>query len=139
MTKRRPDTGSRPRNGASSPPNRFAHPAEQTFAQLLDYYGVEWQYEPRSFALAWDEAGNVTEAFTPDFYLPQSDQFIELTTLRPKLITLKNRKLRRLKELYPEINIKLLRRQELRGLMIKYGLAEQAARLTGTEAQPEAG
>ncbi len=53
-------------------------------------------------------------AFTPDFYLPQQDLFIELTTLRPSLATIKNRKLRLMSELYPDIHIKLLKRRELR-------------------------
>lgn len=111
------------------------HPLEETFARILDFYGLEWEYEPRTFPLAWDEAGQVTEAFAPDFYLPQQDLYIELTTLRPKLSTHKNWKLRKMKELYPEINIKLFKRQELRTLMVKYGLADEVDRLQGTEAQ----
>ena len=113
----------------------FAHNIEEEFARILDYYGIEWLYEPRTFALAWDEQGNVTQAFAPDFYLPGEDLYVELTTMRPKLITRKNRKLRRLKELYPEINVKLFRRQDLRDLLIEYGLDEQAAAIIGTEAQ----
>ena len=113
----------------------FAHPAEETFAKILDFYGIEWQYEPRTFDLDWDEQGNVTTAFTPDFYLPQQDLYVELTTLRPKLSTHKNRKLRRIKELYPEINIKLYKRKEMRDLMIKYGLVKEAQRIQGTQAQ----
>lgn len=116
----------------------FAHPAEETFAKILDFYGIEWQYEPRTFDLEWDADGNVTTAFTPDFYLPQQDLYVELTTLRPKLSTHKNRKLRRIKELYPEINIKLYKRKEMRDLMIKYGLMKEAQRIQGTQAQGEA-
>lgn len=116
----------------------FAHPAEETFAKILDFYGIEWQYEPRTFDLEWDEDGNVTTAFTPDFYLPQQDLYVELTTLRPKLSTHKNRKLRQIKELYPEINIKLYKRKEMRDLMIKYGLVKEARRIQGTQAQEEA-
>jgi hypothetical protein len=40
-----------------------------------------------------------------------------------------------MKELYPEINVKLFRRQDLRDLLIEYGLDEQAAAIIGTEAQ----
>jgi hypothetical protein len=116
----------------------FAHPAEETFAKILNFYGIEWQYEPHTFDLEWDEDGNVTTAFTPDFYLPQQDLYVELTTLRPKLSTHKNRKLRRIKELYPEINIKLYKRKEMRDLMIKYGLMKEAQRIQGTQAQEEA-
>lgn len=113
----------------------FAHPIEEEFARILDYYGVEWQYEPRTFVLARDDQQRITEAFTPDFYLPQEDLYVELTTMRPKLITKKNRKLRRLQELYPDVNIKLFKRQELRNMMIKYGLDEQVVAIIGTDAQ----
>ncbi len=114
---------------------RFSHPAEEAFARILDFYGIEWEYEPRTFPLEWDAAGNVVEAFAPDFYLPQQDLYVELTTLRPQLSTRKNRKMRRMKELYPDINIKLFKRREMRDLMIKYGLEQEAARVRGTDAQ----
>ncbi|HWQ83631.1 MAG TPA: hypothetical protein VN363_03640 [Anaerolineales bacterium] len=113
----------------------FAHPVEEEFARILDYYGIEWEYEPRTFPLEWDEQGNVTVAFTPDFYFTQQDLYVELTTLRPSLATFKNRKLRRMQELYPEIHIKLFKRREMRNLMVKYGLQQEAARIKGTGAQ----
>ncbi|GAB4526398.1 MAG: hypothetical protein Fur0018_11650 [Anaerolineales bacterium] len=114
---------------------KFVHPAEEVFARILDFYGIAWEYEPRTFPLAWDEAGNVTEAFAPDFYLPEQNLYVELTTLRPQLSTRKNRKLKRLQELYPDVNIKLFKRRELRNMMLKYGLTEDAAAIAGTDAQ----
>ncbi len=102
----------------------FSHPSEQEFARILDFYQIPWQYEPRAFALAWDENGNVTEAFTPDFYLPEQDLYIEITTMEQHLITRKHRKLRRLRELYPEVKIKLINRNAFKQLMFKYGLDE---------------
>ncbi|RIK50209.1 MAG: hypothetical protein DCC57_12160 [Chloroflexi bacterium] len=113
----------------------FSHPAEEIFARILDYYGVEWEYEPRTFPLEWDDEGNVTVAFAPDFYLPQQDLYVELTTLRPQLIRHKNRKMRRMSELYPEVKIKLLKRQDLRNMMVKFGLDQEAGLLVGGEAQ----
>ncbi|GAP15055.1 hypothetical protein LARV_02835 [Longilinea arvoryzae] len=113
----------------------FAGPIEETFAKILDFYGIEWVYEPSSFPLVRDEQGRVVEAFTPDFYLPQQNLYIELTTLRPHLATYKNRRMRLMRELYPEIHIKLLKRRELRDMMIKYGLAEEAIPIMGTKAQ----
>ncbi len=113
----------------------FAHPTEAAFARILDYYGVEWQYEPRLFVLERDEEGRVSEAFSPDFYLPMEDLYVELTTVRPSQITVKNRKIRRLRELYPEVNVKLFKRRDVRDLMIKYGLDHQAEQILGTEAQ----
>jgi len=113
----------------------FVHPIEEAFARILDYYGVAWDYEPRTFPLKWNAKGGVTEAFTPDFYLPQQDLYVELTTLRPKLTQRKNRKLKRIKELYPEINIKLFKRRELRNMMLRFGMVDEVARILGTEAQ----
>lgn len=113
----------------------FAHPAEEMFTRILDYYGISWDYEPRTFPLEWDQAGNVTLAFSPDFYLPEQDLYVELTTLRPQLSTRKNKKMRLMSQLYPEINIKLLKRREMRDLMVKYGLYAEAENLLGTEAQ----
>lgn len=114
----------------------FSHPAEETFAKILDYYTIEWQYEPRTFNLEWDDDGNVVEAFTPDFYLPQQDLYIELTTIRPELITKKNRKIRKMAELYPHIHVKLFKRRDLHDLMVKYGLDQEASQIRGTAAQP---
>jgi len=115
----------------------FAHPTEEAFARILDYYGIEWEYEPRTFVLERDEEGNVTAGFSPDFYLPGQDLYIELTTRRPSLVTSKNRKVRRLRELYPEVNIKLFKRGDIRDLMIKYGLDSHAEPILGTKAQGE--
>ncbi len=100
----------------------FAHGSEAEFANILDFYQIRWDYEPRSFAIAWDEAGEVIRFFTPDFYLPEFDLYVELTTLRQKLVTKKNRKLRRLREIYPGINIKLFYRKDLYSLLGKYGI-----------------
>lgn len=116
-------------------PKQFVHPAEETFAQILDFYGIPWEYEPRTFDLEWGENGNVTEAFSPDFYLPEQDLYVELTTLKPQLASHKNRKLKRLQELYPEINIKLFKRREIRNLMLKYGLTEEASAIEGSKPQ----
>jgi hypothetical protein len=113
----------------------YSHPAEELFARILDFYGLEWEYEPTTFPLEWTEQGTITEAFTPDFYLPGQDLYIELTTLRPQLSSFKNRRLRRMQELYPQIHVKLLKRRELRAMLVKYGLTEEAARISGTAAQ----
>jgi len=102
----------------------FSHPSEAQFARILDFYQISWEYEPRTFPLCWDNEGRVTEAFSPDFYLPEQDLYIELTTMTQKLITKKHRKVRRLRELYPDINIKLLNRADFKQMIHKYGLDE---------------
>jgi hypoxanthine phosphoribosyltransferase len=115
---------------------RFAHESEAELARILDFSGVAWEYEPRTFPIAWGADGNVTECFTPDFYLPEQDAYIELTTLRQSLVRRKNRKLRRLRELYPMLDVKLLYARDFRALLVKYGRAHIADRLMGTDGQP---
>lgn len=100
----------------------FAHNSERQFAKLLDFYAIEWQYEPRTFVLEHDRNGQPVQAFSPDFFLPAYDLFIEITTLNQKLVTKKNRKARRLQELYPEVRIKVLYQRDYLHLLVKYGL-----------------
>lgn len=106
-------------------PPKFAHPSEEEFARILDFYGLCWVYEPRSFPLRW-EGEQMREMFTPDFYLPDLDLYLELTTMKQSLVTYKNRKLRQLRELYPDINIRLLYRKDYHRFLAKYGFGPLA-------------
>ena len=103
---------------------RFAHNSERQFAKLLDFYGIAWAYEPREFTIEWSRAGEPIQAFRPDFYLPAYDLYIEITTLNQKLVTKKNRKARRLRELYPDVQVKILYQRDYLNLLVKYGLEE---------------
>jgi hypothetical protein len=104
----------------------FAHASERVAAEILDYYRIRWLYEPKTFALEWDGEGNVITSFTPDFYLIDFDLYIELTTMSQKLVTKKNRKARRLKELYPEVNVKIFYQKDFRALLARFGIASQS-------------
>ena len=104
----------------------FGHPSEQMFANLLDFYRIQWDYEPRSFPLQWDKNGNVTEAFTPDFYLPEFDLYVELTTMKQALVTRTNRKVKRLRAIYPHVNIQVFYQKDFQDLVFKYGLHSAA-------------
>jgi hypoxanthine phosphoribosyltransferase len=110
-----------------APAVHFAHESEAEFASILDFYGIAWEYEPRSFPLRWED-DQVVEAFTPDFFLPDLDLYIELTTLRQELITEKHHKLRLARELYPEVNFKLLNKRDYLVLLRKYGFGPPSAR-----------
>jgi hypoxanthine phosphoribosyltransferase len=103
---------------------RFAHASERQFARLLDFYQIAWDYEPTAFPIAWDRDGNPSQRFTPDFYLPEFDLYIEITTLNQKLVTKKNRKARRLRELHPEVEIRVLYQRDYLSLVTKYGLED---------------
>ncbi|MGA3099270.1 MAG: cytidylate kinase family protein [Bryobacteraceae bacterium] len=103
----------------------FANPSEELFANLLDFYRIAWEYEPRSFPIHYQRDGTVLEAFTPDFYLQEFDLYVELTTMKQSLVTKKNRKVRLLRELYPGINIQVFYQKDFENLIFKYGLAER--------------
>jgi hypothetical protein len=98
----------------------FGHPSEQIFANLLNFYRIEWEYEPRSFPLQWDKDGKVIEAFTPDFYLTQIDLYVELTTMKQALVTKKNRKIKLLRAIYPHVNIQIFYQKDLQDLVFKH-------------------
>lgn len=100
----------------------FATRTELEAAKLFDYHRIAWEYEPRTFILDQDERGNIVEAFTPDFYLPDLQLFIEVTEMKQSLVTVKNRKVRKMREKYPEIRIKLLYRKDFVRMAHKYGL-----------------
>lgn len=102
---------------------KFVHESEARFARILDFYQVEWQYEPTTFPLRWSESQQPIECFSPDFYLPTFDTYIEVTTCRQRLITKKKRKIRLLKELYPDIRIRLIQNKDFHHLMWKYGIS----------------
>jgi len=114
----------------------FAHASEAELARILDYYKVEWQYEPHTFPIRWNGDGMVVESFAPDFFLPELEMYLELTTLKQSLVRKKNRKLRHLRELYPMIRIKLFYARDFKALMLKYGRLDAAASLIGIEGQP---
>jgi len=103
-------------------PPRFANDAEVECARILDYHGIAWQYEPHSFVLEQDENGRVLEAFTPDFYLPEQDTYLEVTVMKQSLVTRKHRKIRKLRERYPDVKVKLFTRRDFERLARKYGL-----------------
>jgi hypothetical protein len=113
----------------------FAHASEAEMARILDFYAVRWIYEPRTFPILWNLDGAVVESFAPDFYLPDLDMYLEMTTLKQRLVRKKNRKLRRLKELYPDLRIKLFYARDFRALMLKYGKLALVDGLSGTLGQ----
>ena len=119
----------------------FAHESERQFARLLDFYGIEWHYEPRSFPIEFDEDGEPAKYFTPDFYLAADDLFIEITTMSQKLVTKKNRKIRLLREHHPDVRCKIFYQRDYLHLLIKYGIesdqGEQAPAPTRIPGPPQ--
>jgi hypothetical protein len=119
----------------SDPGTPFAHASEAEMSRILDFYAVRWEYEPHTFPILWNLDGDVVESFSPDFYLPDLDLYLEMTTLRQRLVRKKNRKLRRLRELYPDLNVKLFYARDFRALMLKYGKLALFDGLSGSSGQ----
>ena len=120
---------------SSGPRPAFAHASEAEMARILDFYQVRWEYEPHVFPVVWNLEGAVIESFAPDFWLPDLDLYLEMTTLRQKLVRKKNRKLRRVLELYPDLRVKLFYARDFRALMLKFGKLGLVAELSGTPGQ----
>jgi hypothetical protein len=120
---------------STTPRPAFAHASEAEFARILDFYEVRWEYEPHLFPILWNLDGSVVESFSPDFWLPDLELYIEMTTLKQSLVRKKNRKLRRLRELYPAIRIKLFYGRDFRALMLKYGKMGLLSAMSGTPGQ----
>jgi len=113
----------------------FAHASEAEMARILDFYRIAWEYEPHTFPILWNLDGVVVESFSPDFWLPDLELYLEMTTLRQQLVRKKNRKLRRIRELYPDIRIKLFYARDFRALMLKFGRLALVDELSGSSGQ----
>ena len=124
-----------PQPAGEPPQAHFAHASEAELARILDFYEVRWRYEPDTFPIGWSLDGDVVESFAPDFYLPDLELYVELTTLKQSLVRKKNRKLRRLRELYPDVRIKLFYARDFRMLLLKFGRLALADELSGTVGQ----
>ena len=131
-TARASNNTNRRRSTAPTAP-RFAHPAELFLANWLTSQHVRWEYEPTTFPLRQDFDGRLLQSFTPDFYLPDFDLYVEMTTMRQALVTRKNQKFRRMRELYPHLNITLLYRKDVELITSRYGKAADSS----TEASQE--
>ena len=97
---------------------KFAHQSEKIFANHLDLFDIKWIYEPKSFPLKWG-SGAIKMMFTPDFYLPEMDIYIEITTMDQKLITKKQRKIKLARKLYPMNTFKLINEQQFYNFLTK--------------------
>ena len=99
-------------------------PSERQFARLLDFYQIAWAYEPTSFPIAWDREGSVCSASRPTSSCRSSTSTSRSRRLNQKLVTKKNRKVRRLRERYPEIRCKVFYQRDYLSLVTKYGLED---------------
>ncbi len=102
---------------------RLKNSAEIEVARLLDRYGVEWRYEPKTFPVEWDDDGRVTMAFSPDFFLTEFNTYLELTTMDQRYVTTKNKKAKKAKELYG-VNVKIVYRKDFEDMIARRDFEE---------------
>ncbi len=81
---------------------------ELKYAEYLDKQGIKWLYEPKAFDL-----GNTT--YTPDFYLPESDTYVEIKGFWRKISI---NKFLAFRLFYPDIKINILIKKDLKQMRI---------------------
>ena len=69
------------------------------------------------FVLRGTTTGRRVAGFRPDFWLPDHGCFVELTTADQRLVTRKNAKVRRLRELYPEVEVVVVYQRDFLALL----------------------
>jgi len=80
----------------------FRSATEANYARYLNLAKIKWEFEPRTFYFEGVRRGNVS--YTPDFYLPNEDRWIEI---KGWLDGPSKTKLKRFKKYYPEEFAKL--------------------------------
>jgi hypothetical protein len=103
----------------------FAHPVERELARVFDDHGIRWEYEPHTFVLERNPDGSISEAFTPDFYLPELDLYVECTVMRQAHVGRKNRKARKTRA-RAGVNVQVLYRRDFARLAERWSLERLA-------------
>jgi hypothetical protein len=82
---------------------RFKSRYEYNYSFFLDFLGIPWVYEPRKFIFHQIQSG--TRVYTPDFYLPRSDEYHECKGYDDRRSQTQRK---RLKKYYPAIKLVLI-------------------------------
>ena len=83
---------------------------EANIARLFNFLGIKWIHQPRTFDLG-------SQTYTPDFYLPDYDIYIEVKNFLGRYSKIRDRKFR---ELYPNTKLILLLKKDYLELERKY-------------------
>lgn len=85
---------------------------EIAYARYLDVNNIEWDYEPKAFEIV---INGIEKTYTPDFFLIKENKFIEIKGFwRDESLI----KFNTFRERYPEIEIEVLMKKDLRDLGI---------------------
>lgn len=104
-----------------SEPPRFANRIELEWAKFFDFYELPWDYEPTVFVFGLSDQGGYF-GFRPDFYLPEQDLYVEITVGKSVTLSRKNKKIRKLRQMYPDVKLKVFRRSDFVALAARIGL-----------------
>ncbi len=83
---------------------------EANIARLYNYKKIKWEYEPKTF----DIGGQM---YTPDFYIPDSDTYVEIKNFWGQYSKKRDTKFR---EAYPDIKLQVILKKEYLELQEKY-------------------
>ena len=99
--------------------NNYAHEYEEQFAEILETLNIEYEYEPKTFVIHSNGNGEIKKGFTPDFYLPELDLYVEVTSMHGNSCNKKNRKIVAIKEIYDADAI-LLKKPKINKIFWKF-------------------
>ncbi len=83
---------------------------EANYARLLNYQGIKWIHQPKTFQLK-------SQRYTPDFYLPKENKFIEIKNF---LTDYSIRRDREFRELYPDLKLEMILKDGYMNLQDKF-------------------
>lgn len=81
----------------------FRSRMEANYARYLTFMGVKWEYEPKTFWFTGIKRGCMS--YTPDFYLPVEDRFLETKGWMDKK---SKTKMKRMKKYHPNVRVDIV-------------------------------
>ncbi|MCB9819038.1 hypothetical protein H6788_02550 [Candidatus Nomurabacteria bacterium] len=79
---------------------------EANYARVLNLTGIKWIHQPKRFRLK-------SQYYTPDFYLPESDKYIEIKNFLSDYSLKRDKEFR---ELYPKLELELVLKEDYKKL-----------------------
>ncbi len=83
---------------------------EANYARLLNFQGMRWVHQPQTFRLK-------KQNYTPDFYLPEQDKFIEIKNFLSDYSKNRDEEFRKL---YPNLRLDLILKKDYLKLQEKF-------------------
>jgi len=84
---------------------------EANVARYFNFVGIKWEFESKTFWFENIKRGN--RSYTPDFYLPEEDRYVEVKGWMDKS---SKTKLKRMAKYYPNIKIEIIAKDEYKAI-----------------------